>query len=122
MFRKLVENVGKKIKICAIVVFILMVISAIVSSIIVGADGHFEDEALLYFFGILIVGIAVAFFVSYFLYGFGIIVEAQEKFLAQPTLPEQNNNAPVATGTWVCSCGNVMGAAQNFCTTCGKKR
>ena len=142
------NNIGKKIKGLAKVIFwigfIGSVLAALGGGIAVAQVMDCEDNpvAILAAIGIFVVGSAIGFLLawigSFFLYGYGQLIEDTEinrktnqKILAQlggeavpeepaapvaPVVPQE----PKAEGEWFCSkCGFKNDASAKFCMRCG---
>ena len=68
------KEAGKKIKVIAIILFVLIVITSIILAFVFGDLGDFDSDAAV-FFAFLIGGPVAGYIVTLILYGFGCIVE-----------------------------------------------
>ena len=129
------EDVGEKIKVSAIIVFIVFMVGALAGAIVVWVQEWMDARAIVGL-GVLAGGAAVSFFFALLVRGFGIIVshyeraENEYKYRTTPhssnsyngsLFKNMNNNlAPkgsVVSGEWKCpKCGRVN---QNYVGTCG---
>lgn len=67
------NNIGKKFKVLAKVMFWLQAIGAVITGIILLAEG--EDETLIYSLLLILVGPLYAWISSWFIYGFGELID-----------------------------------------------
>ncbi len=139
MFDEMFADIGKKIKKMAICIFILEAGSSILGGLIYMFSG--EDLGFLFGMLIIVVGVIVAYVSSWFLYGFGEIIDkltdieyntrcksnASEdktlenfinKFKPQSTQDSQKTQNSTATHKWRCpGCGKMISSYP--CVFCG---
>ncbi len=123
-------NIGKKIKVFSVVMGILYLLAGVITFL--ALVGDIEEEAL-YFLG----GGIVLFFSTWFLYGFGVVVDRTENLKpeyfadtapsAVPVVPAQPNALAAPTSTvsdnqWTCSCGHKNYSSSFYCANCGSHR
>ena len=113
------ENIGKKLKGLALAVFIIMFILSIVGgAIIIIVD----DDLVAVGIVVMLVMPLVAWISSWFLYGFGELIDKVcdiEERMEAPSLQTKKHN-PIATiACPACGCTNQ--AKDNFCYKCGSK-
>ena len=133
------NNIGKKIKTLAVVIFILEVLAAFIVGLCLLEDDDYELFALL----LILLGPFVAWVSSFFVYGLGQLIDNTDIIVSalnpqRAVAPEQENsdfitqdlteitkNQPVSKTvespsctSWKCKCGKVLSAEEPVCS-CG---
>ena len=115
------NNIGANIKILAQVIAWVGIIGSVITGFILiaqGADSYYGGEVLVGIgIGILLVGSLMSWISSWFMYGFGELIEKTTEIAKNTSFSDSGQKKSFEM---TCKCGTKNESDMKFCQNCGE--
>jgi len=108
------DNIGAKIKVLAQIIAWIGIAGSVIAGFVLMAQG---DAGVLIGFIVLIVGALTSWISSWFMYGFGELIEKTTEIAKNTSFADSGQKKSFAM---TCKCGTKNEDGMKFCQNCGE--